>query len=81
MSVPISASVPARLNEIGVSKRIPKLDPVEYPFIVTGNVAPTIVDTLNPNAPPLGREVVVGLLLLDRVATFLEDLELELFLS
>ena len=59
---------------------IPILDPKENPSIVTGNVAPTIVDTLNPNAPPLGREVVGGLLLLDRGATFLEDLELELFL-
>ena len=40
--------------------RIPKLDPVEKPAIVTGIVAPIIVDTPNPNAHLLGRKVVVG---------------------
>ena len=40
--------------------RIPKLDPVEKPLIVTGIVAPNIVDIPNPNAPLLGRKVAAG---------------------
>jgi hypothetical protein len=61
---------------------MPILDPVEKPAIVIGIVAPIIVDTPNPNAPLLGRKVVVGGELLldlpDPPATFLEGLELKL---
>ena len=81
ISVPILASIPAKLNEIGVSIRMPILDPVEKPAIVTGIVAPIIVDNPNPNAPLLGRKVAVGgELLLDLPglrALFFEGLELK----
>ena len=60
ISVPTLASIPPKLNEIGVSIRMPILDPVEKPTIVTGIVAPIIVDSPNPNAPLLGRKVAVG---------------------
>ena len=71
ISVPTLASIPARLNEIGVSIRMPILDPVEKPVIVTGIVAPIIVDIPNPNAPLVGRKVVVvggELLLIEAVS-------------
>ena len=50
MSVPKLASIPAILNEIGVSILKPKFDPVENPCIVIGIVAPTIVETPKPIA-------------------------------